>query len=103
MENLYEYAWRSRPFKSRQLEEKRNRQGKGKEKARKRQGKGKGKARERTKEDPKGPGRAFFGEEQAQDSEYWSEEDCTWWTQGRKGKKGSFAITSHTKVQARIF
>ena len=40
MENLYEYAWRSRPFKSRQLEEKRKRQGKGKGKARKRQGKG---------------------------------------------------------------
>ena len=32
--------------------------------------------------------RAFLGEEQAQDSEMWSEEDVAWWTKGRKGKKG---------------
>ena len=30
----------------------------------------------------------FVGEEQAQDSELWSEEDFASWTKGRKGKKG---------------
>ena len=32
--------------------------------------------------------RVFFGKEQAQDTELWSEEDFAWWTKGRKGKKG---------------
>ena len=32
---------------------------------------------------------AFFGDEQVQDPEWWSEEDFTWWSKGKKGKKGS--------------
>ena len=35
-----------------------------------------------------GTGRAFFGEKQAQDPELRSEEDCAWWSQGNRGKKG---------------
>ena len=36
----------------------------------------------------KGTGRAFFGEEQAQDSEWKSEEDCAWWSKGNRGQRG---------------
>ena len=36
----------------------------------------------------KGTGRAFLGEEQAQDPELRSEEDCAWWSIGKGGKKG---------------
>ena len=68
--NDNEYAWQSRPFKARQLK--------------RREGKGKGKDKGKSKR----TGRALFGEEQAQDSELWSEEDFAWWTKGRKGKKG---------------
>ena len=32
-------------------------------------------------------GRAFFGDEQAQDPEWWQEEDLVWWSKGKKGKK----------------
>ena len=42
--------------------------------------KGKGIDRGRSKRTRK----VFFGEEQAQDSELWSEEDFTWWSEGRK-------------------
>ena len=75
-----------------------------------RKGKGKGKHRSISKRS----GRAFLGEEQAQDSEMWSEEDSAWWTKGRNGKKGLskgndgsqsggfFALTSQIKAQARI-
>ena len=49
-----------------------------------RKGKGKGKHKGISKRS----GRAFLGEEQAPDSEMWSEEDFVWWTKGRKGKKG---------------
>ena len=65
-----ECAWQSRPFKGRQV--------------RRRKGKGKGKHKgffKRTR-------RAFFGDEQAQDSEMWSEKDLAWWTKARKGKTG---------------
>ena len=65
-----EYTWQSRPFKGRQV---RRRKGKGK-------GKGKGGF--------KGTGRAFLGEDQAQDPEWWSEGDCAWWSKGKRGKKG---------------
>ena len=65
-----EYAWQSRPFKGRQV------------KRRKGKGKGKGKGRSEI------TGRAFFGDEQAQDPEWWSEEDSAWWSKGKKGKKG---------------
>ena len=65
-----EYALQSRPFKSRQV--------------RRRKGKGKGKGTCGFR----GTGRAFPGEEQAQDNEWWSEKDCAWWSKGRKGKKG---------------
>ena len=51
---------------------------------RRRKGKGKGKG----KRGFKGTGRAFLGEEQAQDPECWSEEDCAWWFKGKSGKKG---------------
>ena len=64
-----EYAWQSRPFMSRIL---------------KKRGKGKGKG----KGGFKGTGRAFLGEEQAQDPEWRSEEDCAWWSKGKRGKKG---------------
>ena len=35
-----------------------------------------------------GAGRAFLGEEQAHESELWSAEDCVWWSEGKRGKKG---------------
>ena len=63
-----EYAWQSRPFKSRQL----RRKGKGK-------GKGKGGF--------KGTKRAFLGEEQAQDPAQRSEDDVAWWSKGKRSKK----------------
>ena len=47
-----------------------------------RKGKGKGKG------GFKGSGRAFMGEEQAQDLEWWSEEDFPWWSKGKRGKTG---------------
>ena len=62
-----EKTWQSRPFKGRQ--------------ARRRKGKGKGGF--------KGTGRAFLGEAQAEDPEWWSEEDYAWWSKGKKVKKGS--------------
>ena len=73
------YAWQSGPFKCRQ----RTRKGKGK-------GKGKGGF--------KGKGRAFRGEEQAQDPEWQSPEGCAWWSKGTRGKKGS----SKGKVKKRL-
>ena len=45
-----------------------------------REGKGKGRS--------KRTGRAFCGDEQAQDPVWWSEEDFAWWSKGKKGKKG---------------
>ena len=63
-------AWQSRPFKGRLVK--------------RRKGKGKGKGRGRSKR----TGRAFFGDEQAQDPEWWQEEDQVWWSKGKKGKKG---------------
>ena len=91
-----ECAWQSRPFKGRQV------------KTRKGKGKGKGKGRSKT------TGRAFFGDEQVQDPEWWSEEDFAWWSEGKKGKKGlskgndglqngGFRPYQPDKVQARIF
>ena len=65
-----EYARQSRPLRSRLLK--------------RRKGKGKGRDEGRSNR----TGRAFFGEEHAQDPELWSEEDFVWWTKGRKGKKG---------------
>ena len=64
-----EYTWQSRPSKGRQV--------------RKRKGKGKGKG----KGGLKGTRRAFLGEEQAQDPEQRSEEDCAWWSRGKRDKK----------------
>ena len=64
-----EYAWQFRPFKGRQVK--------------RRKGKGKGKGKGRSKK----TGRAFIGEEQVQDPEWWSEEDFAW-SKGKKGKKG---------------
>ena len=61
-----ECAWQSRPFKGRQV------------KRRKEKGKGKHKGIS------KRSGRAFLGEEPAQDSEMWSEEDSAWWTTQRQ-------------------
>ena len=63
-----ECVWQSKPFKGRQV------------KRRKGKGNGKGESRSRR------TGRAFFGEEQAQDPEWWSEEDVAWWSKGKKGK-----------------
>ena len=65
-----EYTWQSRPSNGRQV--------------RRRKGKGKGKG------GFKGTRRAFLGEEQALDSEWWSKEDCAWWSKGKRGKKGFF-------------
>ena len=61
-----EYGWQSRPFNGRQVK--------------RRKGKGKGRS--------KRTGRAFFGDEQTHDPEWWSEEDFAWWSKGKKGKKG---------------
>ena len=36
----------------------------------------------------KGTGRIFLCEEQAPDSEWWSQEDCAWWSKGKRTKKG---------------
>ena len=33
-------------------------------------------------------GRAFLGEEQAEDPQWWSQEDFAWWSKGKRGKKG---------------
>ena len=65
-----EGVWQSRPYKGRQLQRKKA----------KRKGKHTGIS--------KRSGRAFLGEEQAQDSEMWTEEVFAWWNKGRKGKKG---------------
>ena len=65
-----ECVWQPRPFKGRQLK----------------RGKGKGKGMHKSLS--KRSGRAFLGEEQAQYSEMWSEEDFAWWTKRRKSKKG---------------
>ena len=91
-----ECAKQSRPFKGRQVN--------------RRKGKGKGKHRGIYKRS----GRAFLGEEQAQDSEMRSEEDLAWWTKGRKGKKGfskgsdgfqkgGFRLTSQIKGAGKDF
>ena len=64
-----EGAWQSRPFKGRQMK--------------RRKGKGKGK-RQRTI--PKRTGRAFSGDEQVQDPEWWSEQDFAWWSRGKERK-----------------
>ena len=63
-----ECAWQSRLFKGRQVK-------------RRKGGKGKGKGRS------KRTGSAFFGDEQVQDPEWWSEEDFAW-SRGKKGKQG---------------
>ena len=65
-----ECARQSRPFKGRKVKRR-----KGKEK-----GKSKGRSI-RTR-------RAFFGDKQVQDPEWWSEEDFAWWSKGKKDKKG---------------
>ena len=49
-----------------------------------RKGKGKGKGKSGFKRTE----RAFRGEEQAQDLEWWSEEDFAWWSKGRTGQEG---------------
>ena len=36
----------------------------------------------------KGTGRAFLRKELAHESELWSEEDCAWWSKGKRSKKG---------------
>ena len=71
--------------------------------------------KEKAEDDPKGPEEHFFGDEQAQDPEWWLEEDLVWWSKGKKGKQGwskgndglqirvVFARTSPTKVQAMTF
>ena len=63
-----ECTWQSKPFKSRQVKGRR--------------GKGKGRG------GFKGTGRTFLGEQQAQDPEWRSQEDCAWWSRGKRGKKG---------------
>ena len=48
-------------------------------------------------------GRAFHGQEQAQDPEWWSEEDLASWSKGKKGKKDfSKSSAARKKAQARI-
>ena len=47
----------------------------------KQQGKGQGGFKDK--------GKAFLGEEEAQDPDWQSEEDGAWWSKGRRGKKGS--------------
>ena len=91
-----ECAWQSRPFKGRQL------------KRRKVKGKGTGKGRsKRTR-------RAFFGDERVQDPKGGQKRTLLGGPKGRKARKACqrammasrrvvFALTSPTKVQARIF
>ena len=50
------------------------------------------KAKEKAKVDwgrLKSIGNAYLGEEQTQDTEWWSEEDSVWWSKGKEGKKDS--------------
>ena len=44
------------------------------------------KKREKAEDDPNRTGRAFFGDDQAQDPEWWQEEDLVWWSKGKSGK-----------------
>ena len=54
-----------------------------------RRGKGKGKG------GFKRTGKAYLGEEQTQDPEWWSEEDSVWWSKGKRGKEGSSKGKNH--------
>ena len=65
-----ECVWHSRPFKGHLVK--------------RRKGKGKGKGQGRFKR----TGRAFCGDDQAQDTELRQVEDPVWWSKGMKGKKG---------------
>ena len=87
-----EHARQSRKFQDRQVK--------------RRKGKGKGKG------GSKRTGKAYIGEEQTKDTEWWSEEDCAWWSKGKKKqerffegvtmafRKVVFAPTNQKKVQA---
>ena len=61
-----EGVWQSKPYKGRQLKRRKGKSG------------------------SKVTGRAFHCQEQAQDPEWWSEEDLAWWSKGKKGKKDFF-------------
>ena len=47
----------------------------------------KAKEKAKAKVDSKELGRAYLGEEQTQDTEWWSEEDSVWWSKGKKARK----------------
>ena len=48
--------------------------------------------------------RVFFGDERAQDPEWWSEEDFAWWSEGKKSKNGlSKSIDGIQKVVFRPY
>ena len=74
-----EGVWQSNPHKGRQLKRR------------------KGRSRSKV------TGRAFYGQEQAQDLELWSEEDLAWWSKGKQSKKDfSKSSAVRKKAQARI-
>ena len=52
--------------------------------------KGEGKGVGKGKVGFKRTGEAYLGEEQTQDTEWWSEEDCTWWSKGKKRQERVF-------------
>ena len=86
-----EGVWQSRPFKGRLVNRRKGKRKRKRQRQRQRKRKRKRKRRKKRGKHPgtyKGSGRAFLGEEQAQDSEMWSEKDFAWWNKGRKGKKG---------------
>ena len=64
-----EYAWAVQAVERSPSEEKKKQKGKG-------------------KGGFKGTGRVFLGEEQAQDPEWWSQEDCARWSKRKRGEKG---------------
>ena len=78
------YAWQSTPFTGRQL--------------RTRKGKGQGKGNSGFKR----TGRAFLGEEQAQDPEWWSEKNFAWWSRNEGFQRLSFQKLCQCNVDLRI-
>ena len=67
--NDTECAWQSRPFKGRQVKRRTGQERKARRFFQR-------------------SGRAFFGDDQVQDPEWWSEIDFAWWSKGKEGKKG---------------
>ena len=50
----------------------------------------KAKEKVKAKVDSEELGKAYIGEEQTKDTEWWSEEDCAWWSRGKKKQERFF-------------